>query len=824
MNVTGATNALVARGQVGRGQRTLAQLWQVPTFFAGVLAFLCVAASASYRAELRDGPFGVALNRLRQGLREPTQPKELIDLAEALLVDVRQHPRREGETVFLAGSAYFRIAETSSKHVAAQTKALEYLEKALQIGVPQADVPALHHRLGVMLYRQGDDVPRAVALMAQSIGEGADEPRQAYALLAEAQLRLPAPDVDAALAAAQKLLELADNPEALAQARYLRGELLLRKEQRLEALKELDRISGDISPALRIKTRLLQARTCQDEGLWHRAAACWKELLADAANVPGGKGFVLLSQGHCLANAEPPSFAAAAAAWRSALELGGPEGQAAGLRLGELDLWLPPGDPAQALTAWTLALHPVRTARDYHNPHLDLDKARELFERACRHFIDAGLFERAQETAELYKKLAPAGVAEERWAQAVEAQAQELQKSAPAENAALRGKIHALFHRAGVAYEQAALTRLEHDPLEPSWRAARCYLAAADYARAAAALERFVALAKDEPRLAEAWFSLAETQVALHHKEQARQAYYKCMEFPATPYASRARYQLALEEIERKNFKHAKEILKQNLTVASPSVDRESHEKSLYKMAGLLLLMQAYDEAIWYLKEASRQYPNNANALIARDRLADCYALLAEHTQRKIQELESVNLETMSPERRAALEEMRAHQQRTQRQWLQQAGAVYQSLADELKERGTTRPLTKDESIMLRKALFGIAERHFDMNNFTEALRLYKVLQQDYSKQVESLFACLGIWKCVGVMVESPEQMRLARAAAASSIQLARADLDSLPADSEFFRGEGVWTKDNWLSWLDWVQAQLNPPAAPATRLNPLLN
>ena len=35
-----ATEGVVAQGHVGRGQRAWSQLWQVPTFLIGVLAFL----------------------------------------------------------------------------------------------------------------------------------------------------------------------------------------------------------------------------------------------------------------------------------------------------------------------------------------------------------------------------------------------------------------------------------------------------------------------------------------------------------------------------------------------------------------------------------------------------------------------------------------------------------------------------------------------------------------------------------------------------------------------------------------------------------------
>ena len=823
MDASEATASAVAHGQIGRGRRTWSQLWQVPTFFVGFLALLCVAASSPFRAELREGPFAVELRSLREGLRSHQDPAGLVDLAERMLIEVRRHPRREGEVHFLAGSVYCRLAETNPKIDSYQSKAIETLEHALIVGVPEADVPALHHRLGVMLFRRGDDVDRAVQLMAQSIEQGADHPQQSYALLVQAYMSLPAPDVEAALAANQKMIELTDEPETLGTARYLRAELLIRKGKRMDAIKELDRVAGKISRELKTQTRLLQARTAEEEGLYHQAAASWKELLADPDGVPGGQARILLAYGRCKATADPADYPAAAVAWQQALEAGGPAGQAAGLRLGELHLFLSPADPALALKAWTEALRNIRTVKDYQNSYLELTKARELFERACRHFVERRDFENGQQAAELYKKLAAPGLADERWAQAVEAQAQERLKQAGTDKEQLE-KVHALFHRAAVAYEEAALKRSEREQIDVCWHSAQCYLAAKDLAHAASALERFVTIAKDEPRLAQAWFLLADTQTALGKKDLARQAYYKCMEFPTTPFAWRARYQLAVDEIDRRNFQHAKEILKQNLTVAGPDMDREAHEKSIYKMAGLLLQMQAFDEAVWYLKEAHRRYPNNPKALDARDRLAECYRMLAEQTQSKVRELEAVKQEGMSPERKAALEQMKSYQERTRRQWLNQAIAVYQSLSDELLSKAAQKSLTYDESILVRKALFRAADLHFDMNDFMSALRRYQRLQQDYARQVESLHACYRIWRCVGVMVESPEQIRLAREAANQSVKSARADLDKMPPESPGFHDTGAWTRDQWLAWLDWVNLQLNPPSAPAVRPNPLAN
>ncbi len=808
-------------GKVGRAGRSWGQIWQVPTFFVGLLAFVAVAVSAPLRQDTSRLEFEEDLAQLRYGLEQGQEKAAvLIAQAENLLGRLTQFSRKAGEIHFLAGAAYFRQAETCTPDCkdAARDKAVNHFEEALALQVGSADMHPLMYRLGLTLYLQGRERQRALDLMAQAVDKGADRPSKGYALLVQAYLEGPRPNLDAALAANQKQLELTDDrhAEEMAQARLTRGELLLRKEQRLEALKELDRVRADASPPLRIKARLLQTRICEEEGLWNRAIPLWKDLLKDADKVPGGKARVLYALGLCHANGDRPAMDKAIAAWQEAMSLGGDEGQAAGLRLGEVKLFGPTEDAKAGLEIWAKAVEKIRTPNDYRNKVLELSRARELFETACRHFLEAQDFERAQQVAELYKKLAPPGVAEETIAQAAEGQARDLKdQAAPLSGPEAKAKLaeaRTFFHRAGVGYEQAALARGDKVEAEVFWRSAQCYVAAQDFPRAGVVLDKFVQLDKNEKRLAEAWLSLAEAHLAQGNKDKAWAAYYKCTEFPATPFAYRARYQLALEEIDKKNYPQALDILKQNLGSSSPQMDREAHENSLYKYARLLLQLQIYDKAVIYLKEASQQYPNNPDVLGLRDQLGDCYRRLAERANVKLNAAES--------------EEAKTHHRRDRQQWLDQAGVTYQGIADELEGRfQTAKTLAPAELWLLRKALFGAAAVRFDMNEFTEALRRYQVLQEKYRKKAEGLIACKHIWECVGVMVETPEQTMLARTAALAAWKQAQADLEAMPADSPDFTGAmGVWTKEQWQIWLRWVGDQLQPATAPPIRPGPVVD
>ena len=804
---------LGARGYVGRAGRSPGQLWQVPIFLLGLLTFSAVAVTAPSRQDQTSYLFETELAALRQGLEpDHEKPAILVAKAENLLARIGQFPRKAGEIHFLTGSAYFRQASlcTPDAVEANRKKVRHHLEEALLIGVGPGDFLPLQYRLGVTLFQQGKELKRALELMSQSVDKGADRPALGYGLLVKAYLSQPKPNLEAALLASQKQLELTDdrNVEEMALARLTRAELLLEREQRQEALKELERISPNAPRGTRLKARLLQTRLCAEEGLWNRAIPLWKELLKDADNAPGGKANVLYSLGQAYLNADPAKLDEAAEHWRQALALGGEDGQAAGLRLGELLVFGPTKDVKGALEIWTKVLEKVNTPNEYQNKTLELSQVRAIFENACRHFVETQDFEQIRQIADLYKRFAAPGIAEERVAQAAEGIAKELkeqvQQLAAPEAKAKMEEARTHYHRAGVAYEQAAIARADEAPADIYWRSAYCYLAAKDFSRATSVLDKFVQLDnKDEARLAEAWLSLAEAYLALGHKDKAVQAYYKCIEYPQTPFAYRARYKLALDEIEKKSYDQAREILQQNLTSTGPMMDRTAHEKSIYKMADLSYLMQDFDKAALYFKEAARQYPANADVLVARDQLADCYDKLAKLAQRKAQT--------------AREEEAKAHHLRTRQNWLEQGAVTYQTLADELEAKAREGALAPGELVLLRKALFGTAELRFEMNEFSEALRRYQTLQEKYRKQVEGLIACQRIWRCVGVMVDTPEQAKLVRNATLAAVKMAQADLDTMPEDSEAFRGGmGVWTKSHWQQWLNWVRERLNPAAEPA--------
>jgi hypothetical protein len=801
--------------KVGRARRELRQLWQVPTFLLGLLAFLGVAASAPWRHTPQELAFLEIVHSLRRGLDQEFEGDWLVTQAEEALARLPRFPSRAAEVHFLAGSAYYRQGQQAPAAAAKAIwpRAVEHLEKATALGVSDADTPALQYRLGYSLYQDSADLPRALELLGQAVEKGAERPLQGYQMLVQANLGLSPPNLDGALSASRRILDLTPEREvaAIAQARLQHGELLVRKGTKADAIKELDRISLKAPHEVRIKAKLLQARCCEEDGLWSRAIPIWQDLLQDAPHVEGGRARIDYALGLCCAKMQPANEAEAVRAWAEALQLGGPAGQAAGLRLGDVRLSVNEKDAAQALADWRQALANVNEPGDFKNPLVELAEVRALFDRALQRFQEKQDAKRTEELAELYRKIAPGGVAEKQLAQAAEEYGQQLQDK----NGVSDEQKQAQFRRAAAAYEQAAVVCRDAERPDLLWRSAKCAVLAKDNALALKVLHQHVLLEKNEARLAESWNHLGDLYRMQGQPAQAHTAYFKCIEYPSTSFAYRARYSLAVEAIDKKEFENARAILNQNLVGDQTDIDRPARERSLYKMAWLLMQMKNYSEARAYLKNALAEYPENAGALSSREQLGECYRQLAKVELAKQVQWEEKIKKTAAPDLRSAFEERYRGLRQDRLKLLDEAIQTYQGLADYLLRRSKERPLDANEQILERRALFGIGDCHVDTENFAEALRVFQNLQAQHRRTIEGLYACERLCLLAQVIRSSANLAEPARAQALQSIRLLMEDLNNMKEDHEAFRLRGSPTRNQWIAWAEATRTMfMAPPKA----------
>jgi tetratricopeptide (TPR) repeat protein len=795
---------IAALGQVGLARVAPGQLWQVPTFFVGLAAFLAVAASAPIHHPTASRRFDTTLALLRQGLQKNQDPASLVPLAEAALDELHSHGDRAAEVHFLAGSVDFRIAAGSAHGRAREPwrRAVEHFETARQLVPDEQDVPALEYRLGCALYALGRDVPDALDLMTRNIERGTDQPLDGYKLLLEANQKLPTPDLAAALAASRKVVELTDDRDAdgVARARLAHARLLLRMERRADAIKELERVGARVSRPLRVEARLLAIENCEQEGMYAKVLTLWQALLADAAEVKGGKGRVLYYIGVGHLQLDQPDYPRAIMAWEEAVKQGDPEAQAAGLRLGALRLAGPKVDPAKGVADWQQALAAVQAPADFRNPYMKLDEVREFFDRALAQFQDAQDYDRMQQVAELYRKVGAAGYADSKIAQAAEAHAKELvsNKAAPAD------EVRKCLFRAAEAYALAARARSGMEGFDALWHSAQCFLQAHDADRASKVLIELEQIDQEDVRLAEGWYLLAELHRETRHRDESRQAYYRSMQYAATPFAAKSRHRLAMEQVERKYWDKAAEILQPNLEIATQ--DRETQEQSFYDMAWILIQKQDYARAALYLDQAAARYSNSRKVLLMRAQLAECYRNLATEAEKKAREEMRAFQGPLSDGQKAELDSNLRNYRTVQRERLREAKAVYQAIADELHERSKQRPLTPEDTMLGRRVVLGMAECCQELGEYVEAVRVNQALIEHNRGKIEGLIACHHIVQTMEAATKldllTADGKREVIAAARNVLPMAKQDLAAMDPKSAEFQGENVWS---WHAWQIWV-------------------
>jgi tetratricopeptide (TPR) repeat protein len=800
------------RTKLGRASRTLGQLWQVPTFLIGALAFTVAALSAPLRREATNPELDRALSRLREVLSVKRDKLDaLLPVADDVLMQVTHYPHKSGEAHYLTGTLYMRITDDQPMDKAAplRARALAHLEEAFSRGVAEPDQAMLQFRLGQLLYQKGE-LRRAIPLLARSIDQQPLEQRPAaYGMLVQAYLKLPRPDIDAALQVNQKQLDLLVEEHALGQAWLLRGELQLKKERRQEALKTLANIGAKAPRELRVPARLLQVRCCEEEGLWNKAIELWTELMPEAEHVPGGRARILYALGWCHVNLDQPDHKLAQRWWEEASGLDGVEAQAASLRLGELWLMGPTPDPASALKQLARALERVNTPEDYRNDLLAIAQLRECFDHALEKYRND--LPSCQALAELYKRVALPGVAQEclarateEMAQGLQQRAQEAEKGGPTKmSAALHQEAWIEYHRAAEAYEQAAEALADAQRPEALWRSAHCYLSAADYPKAAAVLERFLKTEQADERVAEGRLRLADAYRHLGDKNKAAESYHACIAVPNTPFAARALYHMALLQASEKQWDDAQHTLQQILAMSI--AERDTKELALFRLADVLLQRKDYDKARLFLEQAIQQYPANPQIWKMRDQLGECYLSLAKNLKDK---LETNPAETQYRNNR--------------RKWLKDAGDTFHQLgedlqkyAQELARQGKRLPAT--EMTLYRRANVTLAIIAFELEDYHQALRQFERLALGYRKQHEGLVASQYMYFCVKSMsvLVPAEEANLLWSKMRAVVQETLNDIQALPET------DAVFTRVPRAQWLSGFTAILN--YVPETASNPNL-
>ncbi len=697
----------------------LRRLWQVPTFFLGVLALTVVCVTRVVWPAEHVIPDDREILEVRNILKKPEFDREqLVTLADDALRHALHHPERLGEAHFLLGSAHVLAAEQATGATAAQhwTLAAENLREAAERGISDADRPQQEYRLGKALAGLDEPPQRVVEALADKIEKGAataEDKARGYGLLATAYLKLDPPNLEAALSATEKQLsQPLDSDVLLGPARLLRGEVLLRLGRAEEGRDTLKNVGAAAPLPVIARARWLRASSHETGGQWAEAVSLWQEIVNDKNLPEHDLGAALYHLGLCSRNSG--LNAEAERAWADCLRRDGPGEETAAAALNLADLRIRLGNIIGAVEPLERAVRDVRSAV-WRNSLVPLARTREVFESGCRSGRDAGAFEATVRIARLYESVAVPGRAQELRGEIAEvwARAHAGQADAPR-----------LMQDSGEAFLEAAV--VQQEPGEKAERLRKAALRFADghdARRAAESFGNFLLIAtlpahggkgkRFETFLGEAYYRQALAYRALGLEEPARSSFQQCVEqrLPGR-YAYRALYEIALTKRAPDGSwtDDAASRLETNLKMlreAHNDRDPEAWERTLYALSDRYFrqLDTAHAErnkdellglTIDCLEEAVREFPHNADALATRCQLALTYRLRAD-------QLYSAKLALGSE---ASEQAMTSYQEKLEAFWTK-AITTFEKISEELRLK-TTR--TSPEDRLLAYAALNAAD------------------------------------------------------------------------------------------------------------------
>jgi hypothetical protein len=771
---------------------SLGRLWQVPLFFVGVTALIVVCLTRGLVAPDPGRQLHHELAEARRLLdREANDPNGALRYAQQAVDNLMYDQGRAAEAYFLLGSAHLRLADQASEASAGEhwREARRCFQEAERRGLDGEDGNRLRYRLAKLSFHLGDDPGQVIGQLKAAL-DGADDRAEALTLLSRAYLRLSPPNLKEALSVNKKLREEVPQigEDVLGPAKLAGAKLLLQLNQREEAQKTLEKISDRAPPAILTEKNMLLAGLYQEAHKWAEAAELWKVVLDDKRVPLTEAGGVLYNLGVCHRRLDQNG--PAAEAWEDCMRRSqGEEGQAATLALAELRLH--EANPEKSVTLLAEAVAKIRKADDWpKNSLMELVSVRELFEQAMTIYRQAHQFDLAVRTAELYERVAAPPKAQLRraelnseWAKAVR------ERAHSAKDDATRKKEETtadeLLRQAAEAHAEAAKLLTEKSAREERlWLSAVCSYEGHDYARAADKLREIVEREKENvDRLSEGLFLLGETCRHLHDNKAAETAYKMCVECGAG-FTYRARYQLAMLEIEAGNIDSAEKELEQNILIEHRDDDAQAQEKSRLALCDLQYRKAAslplyYRKVVQHLEGHLDHFSLTPESVRARYQLADSYR------QQVLHDTLTGSTEKMSPE---ASDHFLALSKRS---W-SRAAEEFAKLEKLIEKPELAALLSAKQKMGIP---FHVAECYYNLGEFENALKKYEGLAEKWGKTQHALQALGCSIQCFGAMRDF-EQLR--RRAEEVRVRLGETE------------GLSEGDRKRWLEWLD----QVNRPLA----------
>ncbi|MDR2756617.1 MAG: tetratricopeptide repeat protein [Planctomycetaceae bacterium] len=298
-----------------------------------------------------------------------------------------------------------------------------------------------------------------------------------------------------------------------------------------------------------------------------------------------------------------------------------------------------------------------------------------------------------------------------------------------AEGEKLLQESYTKYRRSGEAF--AELSQVDYESADFSdwlWRSAENFRLGKDYRRAIPQYKHFLRITINEHRpevylyLGEMYLHIDALDAAMDILEEALRYY------PNHALVPRIRITLSRAYTEKKEWEKAQEILQQNL-IDEYAPSSAVYRDSMFALGKLFFERGRFSEAIPYLEDAVKNYPNAIQTADSHYYLSRAYLRQASEFSRSAEEsvLEAVRRQLLA---NADIEREKAliHIQKTE---------------EILIKRQEVMDLTESEQLMLRNILFEAGSVLMELKRYEQAISALSIVATRYQNRPESLDALI---------------------------------------------------------------------------------
>ena len=575
--------------------------------------------------------------------------------AETLIGQLQQQPQNPddfGGALFVLGAVKANQADnewSAARQRAVHLVAARYLQKALSLGVKEEIDPQLRFLLGQSLI-QGNQPRRGIEVLSDALAVQDAPSKKVHALLTEAYLALPDPDLNAVLRHSQAYLEFDDlTADQRREASIVRAETLGKLGRNDEAAAILDELKDGVAGDAKLRNlsgrlKLGSASTLSIENPERQALI--DQAIGDlqaAQRLDTQSGEITRRARFWIGKAYEleGDHEAAIEEYDQLGKLFGDTDESLAAQVAEADLLRYDGMNDQALAAYRSVVESVGSPVTYSNKLLSLGELRKRLRSAHASFIEKEHFESALSLLEQFNLLFTHEEIIELLAKTHEAwgksELREADGMSPLRAAELLKEGWYHMRASGRAYESLAEVRFAtREYTDDLWIAAENYYQGQSYSHAARVLEDYLRY-EPERRNAAVFLRLGQCYLTTGEIDNAVRALEQCITMhPRDLAVYQARLECVRAYRQLNRHEEAEQLLLENINGEELTPDSPEWRDSLFELGELFHETERYKQAFEALEEAVIRYPDAHQALMARYTIARSFHNAAQIPAEKV--------------------------------------------------------------------------------------------------------------------------------------------------------------------------------------------